>query len=232
MAANSTAGLSLGEYSALVFAGCLSFEDALRIVVRRGEYMQSACDESEGRMASVLGLAVPTVEEVLAEMRETAAPGRIGISNYNSPDQTVISGDAAAVNMAVERLKEAGAKRAIPLRVAGAYHSELMAPATAKLAPLLAELPIRPPAVPFYSNVTGDQVSDPEEIRSCLLRQVESSVRWDSILRALVERGIAGAYELGPGRVLKGLMKSVARGIPVMPLGTAESLRDEHILCC
>ncbi len=233
--ARGTAGLSLGEYSSLVFAESLRFEDALEIVVRRGEYMQEACDETKGGMASVLGLPAATVQEILDKLVDDLSDdpsrnARIGISNYNSPGQTVISGEADVVAAAAEPLKAAGAKRVIPLRVAGAYHSELMASATTRLSPLVEKLEIRAPRLPFYSNVTGRQVSDPEEIRSGLVRQVESSVRWEDIMNALVENGIRGAYELGPGRVLKGLMKSVAREIPVIPLGTVESLRDEQIL--
>ena len=228
--AKGTAGLSLGEYSALVFAGSLRFDDALRIVTLRGQYMQQACEETAGSMASILGLPAAQVEDVLTEMKGKNAAVRIGVANYNASNQTVISGDVAGVKAAIERLKEAGAKRAIALRVAGAYHSELMAPATAKLAPLLEELPIHEPRVPFYPNVTGSQVSDPEEIRSGLIRQVESSVRWVSIMKALLEAGLEGAYELGPGRVLKGLMKSVARGLPVVCLGTAASLQSEQMI--
>ena len=197
--------------------------------------MQEACDETNGGMASVLGLPAATVQGILDEVAEDLTGDllrrpRIGIANYNSPGQTVISGEADAIAAAAEPLKVAGARRVIPLRVAGAYHSELMASATTRLSPLFEKLEIRAPRLPFYSNVTGRQVSDPEEIRSGLVRQVESSVRWEDIMNALVENGIRGAYELGPGRVLKGLMKSVTREIPVISLGTVESLRDEQIL--
>ncbi len=229
--ARGTAGLSLGEYSSLVFAESLRFEAALEIVVRRGEYMQEACDETKGGMASVLGLPAATVQEILDKLvDDLSGNAQIGISNYNSPGQTVISGEADVVAAAAEPLKAAGAKRVIPLRVAGAYHSELMASATTRLTPLVEKLEIRAPRLPFYSNVTGRQVSDPEEIRSGLVHQVESSVRWEDIMSALVASGIRGAYELGPGRVLKGLMKSVTREVQVIPLGTAESLRGEQIL--
>lgn len=219
-----TAGLSLGEYSALVFAGSLTFEDALRVVARRGEYMQEACDATQGAMASILALPAPEVEKVVEQARAEGL--QVGVANYNSPGQTVISGEKAAVEATMEKLREAGARRAVQLRVAGAYHSELMASATTQLRPLLEELKILPPRVPFYCNVTGKRATDPEEIRRGLIAQVESSVRWEQSLVSLVDAGMQGAYELGPGRVLAGLMKSVAKGVSVVSLGTQEKLSE------
>ncbi len=221
----ATAGLSLGEYSALVFAASLEFDDALEIVARRGEFMQQACDAEAGAMASVLGLDASAVERVVAGAR--ASGHRVGIANYNSPKQTVISGTKEAVAATSELLKEAGARRAVPLRVAGAYHSELMAPATQQLRPLLTTLRISPPRVAFYSNVTGRAVSDPEEIRDGLIRQVESSVQWVAIVQSLVgESRPQEALELGPGRVLQGLVKGVAPELKVHSVGNATEIQE------
>jgi [acyl-carrier-protein] S-malonyltransferase len=219
----ATAGLSLGEYSALVFAGAIEFEDALRVVAFRGECMQEACDASRGTMASVIGLSVDRVEEVVAEAR--AAGVAAGIANYNSPDQTVISGEEGAVDDLVKRLEAAGARRAIKLKVAGAYHSPLMAPAARKLEPRLRQLAIRAPRLPFLSNVTGAEVGDPEAIRSGLMKQVESPVRWTDIVRRLLDLGMGSALEVGPGRVLAGLVKGLQRGLEVAPVGDCQGVR-------
>ena len=218
----AAAGLSLGEYSALVFVGSVAFEDALRIVGRRGEFMQEACDATEGGMSSVMGLSAESVEETVAALQ--AAGQRVAVANYNSPDQTVISGTTEGIEEASAKLTDAGAKRIRPLAVAGAYHSPLMASATSKLEPYLREVTIRPPRVPFYANVSGSRVEDPEEIRDGLLQQVESSVRWKSILGTLLEEGLTEAYEVGPGKVIRGLVRTMDRSVKVAPLGTAEDL--------
>jgi [acyl-carrier-protein] S-malonyltransferase len=213
----ATAGLSLGEYSALVFAGAIDFEDALRVVAARGELMQEACDATRGTMASVIGLPAGKVEEVVAAAR---AEGLLaGIANYNSPDQTVVSGEEGAVDDLVGRLEKAGARRAIRLKVAGAYHSPLMAAAARKLEPHLEALAIRAPRLPFFSNVTGGEVADPEAIRTGLMRQVESPVRWSDIVLGLLARGMGSALEAGPGRVLAGLLRGFRRDLEVASVG-------------
>jgi [acyl-carrier-protein] S-malonyltransferase len=216
----AAAGLSLGEYSALVFAGALDFEDALRIVARRGELMQAACDAERGGMVSILGLDSEKVEEVVRQARADGL--RVSVANYNSPEQTVISGEEAAVTGTGERLQRAGAKRTVPLPVAGAYHSELMASATRGLEPLLRGLTIRPPRLPFYANVVGGELKDPEEIREGLIRQVESPVRWRQAMAALVDRGLKEALEPGPGRVIRGLLRNISRDVKVTSVGTCE----------
>jgi [acyl-carrier-protein] S-malonyltransferase len=226
----AAAGLSLGEYSALVFAGALDFEEAVRIVGARGEFMQEACLAAKGTMSSILGLAAARVETVVEEAKRDGL--RVGIANYNAPDQTVISGEAGAVEETVKRLQAAGARRAIQLKVAGAYHSPLMAPATKKLEPYLRRAKIREPRVPFLSNVTGGVVRDPEAIRENLIRQVESSVRWEQTLRTLVaDLGMTRALEVGTGKVLAGLLRSLAKETPlpradveILPAGTLESI--------
>ena len=217
-----TAGLSLGEYSALVFAGSLEFEEGVQIVSLRGQYMQEACDKAKGSMASVIGLPAEKVEETVAMARARGL--RVGVANYNSPDQTVISGEVPAVEEIAKNLEEAGARRVLRLKVAGAYHSELMASATRKLEPLLRKVSLHKPRIPFYSNVAGSQVEEPEEIRENLIRQVESSVRWEQIVRALLERGLTGAFELGPGRVLQGLLRGIRRDLEIVSVGGCQDL--------
>ncbi len=225
-----TAGLSLGEYSALVFAGALEFEDALEIVTRRGRYMQDACDRTNGTMVSVIGLPAEEVERAVDEAR--ARDAIVGVANYNSPSQTVISGDRGAVEAVAETLKAAGARKCVELTVAGAYHSGLMAAAAVHLEPHLHRLSIQVPEVPFFSNVTGARVEDPDEIRRGLIRQVESSVRWSQSLQALIDTGMQSALEVGPGKVVKGLVRNVKKDCAVTPLGTVEqlrALRDEEL---
>jgi len=220
--AGAAAGLSLGEYSALVFAGCLRFEEALAIVGARGRFMQEACDREKGSMVSILGLPAARVEEAVARARPI---GPIGIANYNAPGQLVISGAAPAVEAAAAAAKELGARRAIPLRVAGAYHSPLMASATLRLEPLLKKAVIEPPRIPFFANVSGEEVRDPEGIRDFLIRQVESPVRWESIFRGIAARGITAAIEVGPGRVLAGLARNIDCGVTVVSAEDEESSR-------
>ena len=218
----AAAGLSLGEYSALVFAGSIDFEDALKIVKLRGELMQQACDAEKGAMASIIGLPAARVEDVVATAGKDGL--RAGIANYNSPDQTVVSGAAADVDELVNRLEAAGARRAIRLKVAGAYHSPLMASATRALEPHLRQARIRAPRVPFFANFTGGEASDPEEIRTNLIRQVESPVRWEQIVRGLLGRGLRSAFEVGPGRVIQGLVRGVARDLDMISVGTLEGI--------
>jgi [acyl-carrier-protein] S-malonyltransferase len=203
----ATAGLSLGEYSALVFAGSLEFEDALRIVGLRGEFMQRACEAAGGGMAAVMGFAPDGVDSVVDEAKSEGM--RVCVANYNSPEQTVISGEGVAVDEVVARLKARGARRVMPLNVVGAFHSPLMAPATRELEPHLRAVPLREPVVPFLSNVTGREARDPEEIREGLIRQVESSVRWTQSVEEILARGVDEILELGPGRVLQGLVRKV-----------------------
>ncbi len=217
----ATAGLSLGEYSALVFAGCIAPEEALKVVIQRGTYMQEACDATPGAMTSLVGLSVEKIEEVVEQAR---SKGVVGIANYNSPEQTVISGEKEAVDEASRLAQEAGCKRAIELRVAGAYHSPLMHSATEKLTPVLKEISIQAPRGAFYSNVTGDRVEDPEAIRQGLIDQVESSVRWVSIHQAIVRDGATQGIEAGPGKVITGLARKIDRSLKVTPKGDVEAI--------
>ena len=220
-AAAGTAGLSLGEYSALVFCGAVRFEDALEVVVRRGEFMQQACDEVPGGMTSILGLELDAVREVVEAASEA---GVLSVANVNAKTQIVVSGELAALERAAELATERGARRTIPLKVAGAYHSPLMGPATAKLAPYLEDLAIERPRIPFVPNVTGKPVEDPTEIRAGLLRQIESSVLFAPTLEHFIGAGIDHVVEPGPGRVVAGLVKQVERRLPVDSLLDAESV--------
>jgi [acyl-carrier-protein] S-malonyltransferase len=204
----AAAGLSLGEYTALVFAGALSFADGLRVVQRRGEAMQAASDASPSAMVSVLGLEQAKVEELCAAARPK---GTIEVANLLCPGNIVVSGTRAACDE-VERLAPGlGAMKTIRLAVAGAFHTDLMKPADQKLADALAGVALRPPRLPVWSNVDAQPHTDPEEIRQLLIRQVVQPVRWEQTLRHLLEAGVERFYEIGPGRVLAGLLKRVQR---------------------
>jgi [acyl-carrier-protein] S-malonyltransferase len=218
-APDAVAGHSLGEYSALVAAGVMSFADGLRTVRRRGELMAAIGDRVRGGMAAVLSLPA---EQVAAACAAAAPVGRVEVANYNSPDQTVISGEEAAVERAMELAKEAGARRCLRLNVAAPFHSSLMAPLTDEMAAVLREVPMAPPRVPVVANVTADYVRTPEEVRAALTRQVAGSVRWTETLQRLAADGIARTVEVGPGRVLTGLTGRIVPGMQA--IDTAEAL--------
>ena len=205
---SAAAGLSLGEYTALAFAGALSFEDGLRLLQKRGEAMQKASDMSEGGMVSVLGLDTEKVEEICDAVRQGDV---LRPANYLCPGNLVVSGSAAACTRAAEAARQAGAIKVVPLKVAGAFHTELMAPAAGDLARALETAEIREPRIPVYSNVDAAPHSDPAEIRKILLRQLTSPVRWEESMRALLAEGVEEFLESGPGRVLRGLMKRIDR---------------------
>jgi [acyl-carrier-protein] S-malonyltransferase len=198
------AGHSLGEYSALVAAGALRFEDAVRVVRARGELMLKAGQARPGAMAAILNLAPAEVEAACAEAGGVVVP-----ANLNSPGQVVISGEVEAVERAMERCKARGAKRAIRLEVSGAFHSPLMAPASEGLRPHLEQLDIQPAGIPVIANVSGEPVRTPAEIRDALSRQVLGAVRWEPTVRRFVAEGVTRYVELGPGKVLRGLVKTV-----------------------
>lgn len=204
------AGHSLGEFSALVSAGALSFEDGLRLVSARALAMQEACEVNPSTMAAILGLEDEQVEAVCAETE-----GVVVAANYNCPGQLVISGAIDAVNAACERAKEAGAKRALVLPVGGAFHSSLMEPAREKLAGAIAATTFSAPRCPIYQNVTASAVSDPETIKQNLLIQLTAPVRWTQTMRAMLEDGASQVVEVGPGKVLQGLFKKIDRQLEV-----------------
>ena len=199
------AGHSLGEFSALAAAGAMDFEDALRLVAVRASAMQKCCEKVPGTMAAVIKLPTETVEEICASCAGLVIP-----ANYNSEGQIVISGEAGAVAEACAKMKEAGAKRALPLAVSGAFHSPLMEPARLELAEAIEKTPFRAPVCPVYQNVTALPSTDPEVIKDNLLRQLTSPVRWTQTVQNMVADGADSFLEIGPGTVLQGLVKRIA----------------------
>ncbi|MBR5415021.1 MAG: ACP S-malonyltransferase [Thermoguttaceae bacterium] len=209
-AAEAAAGLSLGEYTALAFAGALSFEDGLRLLQKRGEAMQRASDASAGGMVSVLGLENEKVESLCDQARENDV---LLPANYLCPGNVVVSGSAAACARVAALAEEAGAMKVVPLTVAGAFHTPLMGSAADILAEALAAAEFRTPRIPVYSNVDAQTHTDPAEIRRILLKQLTSPVLWETSIRAMLDAGFDTFYESGPGRVLRGLMKRINRKI-------------------
>ena len=199
------AGHSLGEFSALAAAGAMDFEDALRLVAVRASAMQKCCEQVPGTMAAVIKRPTETVEEICASCAGLVIP-----ANYNSEGQIVISGEAEAVAEACAKMKEAGAKRALPLAVSGAFHSPLMEPARLELAEAIEKTPFRAPACPVYQNVTALPSTDPDVIKDNLLRQLTSPVRWTQTVQNMVADGADSFLEIGPGTVLQGLVKRIA----------------------
>jgi [acyl-carrier-protein] S-malonyltransferase len=214
---DATAGLSLGEFTALTAAGAMSFEDGLRVVRQRGKFMQEACDITKGGMAAVIGLDETPTREVCAE-------AGVVLANLNCPGQLVISGEAEKISKAVELAKAKGAKRAIPLPVAGAYHSPLMASAQPKLQNELAKIEISPPIVPVISNVTAQPHNSPSEISAQLIEQVTSSVFWENSMRYLLAQGFTRFIELGPGTALSGFMKRIDKNAQMLNVADVASL--------
>jgi len=203
----AAAGLSLGEYTALVFAGVMDFAVGLKLVQKRGEAMQAAADATPSGMVSVIGLDQGKVEEICAAGRQH---GKLEIANLLCPGNTVLSGSKAACE-AAEKLVEAAGGRAVRLAVAGAFHTDIMKPADEKLAQALASALLRPARIPVWSNVDAQPHTDPAEIRDLLVRQVLHPVLWEQTLRNLLAAGFDKFYEIGPGRVLAGLLKRVQR---------------------
>ena len=206
------AGHSLGEFSALVAAGALSFEDGLRLVHARAMAMQEACEMAQGTMAAIIGLPDEKVEEICAEV---SAEGNVVIpANYNNPGQLVISGNVEAVNAACEKMKEAGAKRALLLPVSGAFHSPLMQPAKDKLQAAIEKTEVKTPICPVYQNVDAQPHTDPAEIKQNLIAQLTSSVRWTKSVQNMIADGADDFTECGPGKALQGMIAKINREIP------------------
>lgn len=206
-------GHSLGEFSALVAVGALSFEDGLRLVAARANAMQKACEANPGTMAAIIGLPDEKVEEVCAEV---STDGNIVVAaNYNCPGQLVISGNTDAINAACEKLKEAGAKRALPLKVGGAFHSPLMQPAKDELEAAIEKTTFRTPKCPVYQNVDARPHTVPEEIKANLIAQLTSSVRWTASVQAMIADGADDFTECGPGKALQGMIGRIDRNVAV-----------------
>ncbi|MGI9951085.1 ACP S-malonyltransferase [Moorellaceae bacterium AZ2] len=199
-------GHSLGEYAALVAAGSLSFADALRVVARRGELMAGACEYGRGGMAAILGLSAAQVEEVCRRVKR----GMVEPANFNAPGQVVIAGDKEGLKEAEELAREAGARKVIPLKVSGPFHSSLMRPAAEGLRGVLSEVAVATPQIPVIANVSADYVKDAEDIRASLVDQVARPVRWEETIQRLVQDGYQFFVEVGPGSVLSGLIRRIA----------------------
>jgi len=214
---DAAAGLSLGEFTALAAAGAVGFDDGLRMVQLRGRFMQEACDATTGGMASIINLDAAALAEVCRE-------AEVDIANINCPGQVVISGDKTRIAQAVELAKARGAKRAIPLVVAGAYHSRLMQGAREKVAHALANLPMRAPKVPVVSNVTARPAAGVEEIKDLLVQQVTSPVRWSESMQWLISQGFGRFIELGPGNVLGGLMRRINQDVEMLSVSDSATL--------
>jgi len=208
------AGHSLGEFSALVAAGALSFEDGLKLVSQRATAMQKACEMNPSTMAAILGLADDVVENICQEIEEVVVP-----ANYNCPGQLVISGSNKGIEIACEQMKEAGAKRALPLAVGGAFHSPLMEPAREELAAAIANTHFSAPSCPIYQNVDAAPQTDPAQIKENLIAQLTASVRWTQTVQNMMADGADLFIETGPGKALRGMIKKIDRKMAVGALG-------------
>jgi [acyl-carrier-protein] S-malonyltransferase len=216
---DAVAGLSLGEFTALAAAGALEFADGLNLVRARGRFMQEACEATQGAMAAVIGLEEPSTREICAQ-------AGVQLANLNCPGQLVISGEADRVARAAELARAAGAKRVLPLPVAGAYHSPLMQQAAPRLQAELDRVELRRPEVAVLANVTGEPHGDPDAIRRRLVEQVTAPVLWERGIRRLLSEGFTRFIELGPGKALSGFMKRIDRQAEVMNVGDSVSLEE------
>lgn len=218
----AVAGLSLGEYTALVFAGAIRFEDAIKLVHNRGKYMEDACNEFPGGMLTIVGLEDEIIEEIC---RDVGCAGAISPANYNYPGQIVISGEKAAIKAASEVAIERGARMVIPLNVNGAFHSSLMNSASKKLEYELNMITISRAEIPVAANINGSYVCDPDEIRQSLVKQLTNPVLWCRTVQNLIKDGVEEFYGIGPGRVMAGIMKKIDRKKKINSLDKFESFR-------
>ena len=208
-----TAGHSLGEFSALVAAGALTFEDGLRLVYARAMAMQKACEAAPSTMAAIIGLPFDKIEGVCGEISRKGDKGVVVPANYNCPGQLVISGNIEAIDEACAQLKAAGAKRALPLKVGGAFHSPLMQPAKDELQAAIEATEIKTPKCPVYQNVDGKPHTDPTEIKANLIAQLTSSVRWAQGVENMIADGATDFTECGPGKALQGMIAKISREV-------------------
>ncbi|WPD19941.1 ACP S-malonyltransferase [Thermaerobacter composti] len=219
----AAAGLSLGEYGALVVAGVLELGDAARVVRLRGRFMQEAVPPGEGAMAAILGLEARAVEDLCRQVVAEGA-GVVEPANYNCPGQIVVAGHRAAVEAAIVRARTAGARKAVLLPVSAPFHCRLMEPAAQRLAEVLAQVPLRPARIPVVANVTAEPVTDPERIRELLVQQVHRPVRWEQSVRRMQAEGITRLVEMGPGKTLTGFARRIDRSLEAVPAGTVEEI--------
>lgn len=213
-----TAGLSLGEYGALAASGVMSPEDVFKVVRQRGIYMQEAVPTG-GAMTAVLGLDASVIEKVCEETE-----GIVSIANYNCPGQIVITGEEGAVAAAAQSLTEAGAKRCVPLKVSGPFHSPMLAGAGEKLGKVLEEITVNEIQIPYIANVTADYVTDKGQVKELLTKQVSSSVRWEQTIRRMIEDGVDTFIEIGPGKTLSGFMRKISREVRTVSIEKLEDL--------
>ena len=218
-----TAGLSLGEYSAIAAAGGMDDLDAVRLVRKRGILMQNTVPAGEGGMCAVMGMEASKIEEVLEEMDGEEA-GNVTVANYNCPGQIVITGKTSAVEAAAERLKAAGAKRAMMLNVSGPFHSPLLVPAGEELAKELETVTLHPLDIPYVTNVTAEKVEDIGVTRELFTKQVSSPVRWMQSMEAMIREGVDIFVEIGPGKTLAGFMKKISRDVKVYNIAVWEDV--------
>lgn len=213
-----TAGLSLGEYCAIEAAGGMELKDAVTTVRKRGILMEQAVPAGKGSMAAVMGMETEKIEEVLADIAD------VSIANYNCPGQIVITGLAEAVEEASEKLKAAGGRRVIPLNVSGPFHSKMLTEAGEKLGKVLDTVEIHKPAIPYAANVTAEYVTEAEDVKPLLERQVSSSVRWEQTMRMMLADGVDTFIEIGPGKTLAGFMKKIDRSVRVINIEKLEDI--------
>lgn len=219
--ADVTAGLSLGEYSALYASSAIDFETCVKLVKKRGHYMQEAVPLGVGGMAAIIGLSEEKLQECLMEARKY---GVVEISNYNTPKQLVIGGEAKAVEKAVELAKKAGARRAIPLKVSGPFHTPLLEEASIKLADELANIEFNDMKIPVITNVTAEVIKDKTEIKDLLIRQIKSSVKWTDSIKKMIDMGVDTFIEIGPSRTLSGFLRDIDRGVTTFNIEDIKSL--------
>ncbi|AZB42906.1 [acyl-carrier-protein] S-malonyltransferase [Bacillus sp. FJAT-42376] len=218
-----TAGHSLGEYSALVASGVLSFEDAVLAVRRRGEFMNEAVPAGEGAMAAIMGMEAPTLREIAQTVTEEGHS--VQLANLNCPGQIVISGTAKGVELASAKAKEAGAKRAIPLDVSGPFHSELMKPAANQLKSVLDNMELKDASIPVIANVTAQPEKEGGRIQELLIQQLYSPVRWEESVKTMIENGVDTFVEIGSGKVLSGLIKKIDRNVKTLSVSDMATLQ-------
>lgn len=222
--ADYVAGHSLGEYTALVASGAISFEDGVYAVRKRGEFMEEAVPNGEGTMAAVLGLGREALQQVTDSVTEEGNP--VQLANINCPGQIVISGSRKGVEIASIKAKEAGAKRVLPLEVSGPFHSSLMKPASAKLQMVLDEIEIKKARIPVIANVSASEMNEPNDIKEKLIQQLYSPVQWEDSVKKMIELGVDTFVEIGPGKVLSGLVKKIDRGVKTYSISDEETLQS------
>lgn len=219
--AEAVAGLSLGEYSALYASSAIDFETCVKLVKKRGHYMQEAVPLGVGGMAAIIGLSEEKLKECLVEARKY---GVVEISNYNTPKQLVIGGEAKAVEVAIELCKEAGARRAVPLKVSGPFHTPLLEEASVNLAKELNNIEFQDMKIPVLTNVTAEVIADSSQIKDLLIKQVKSSVKWTETIRNMIDMGIDTFIEIGPSRTLSGFLRDIYRSVTTFNVEDMKSL--------